>query len=39
MLFTNPALNYYELEELITSNKIVNLSKEVENYAAYKKSL
>lgn len=39
MIFTNPALNYYELEEMITSNKIVNLSKEVENYAAYKKSL
>lgn len=39
MIFTNPALNYYELEELITSNKIINLSKEVENYAAYKKSL
>lgn len=39
MIFTNPALNYYELEELITSNKIVNLSKEVENYATYKESL
>lgn len=39
MLFTNPALNYYELEEMITSNKIVNLSREIEDYAAYKSSL
>lgn len=38
-IFTNPALNYYELEEIITSNKIINLSKEVEQYAAYKESL
>jgi beta-lactamase class A len=36
-IFTNPALNYRELEEMYTSNKIINLSKEIDDYAAFKK--
>lgn len=34
---TNPALNYSELRETLMSNRVLNLSKKIDNYTAQKK--